>query len=323
MDTHKDWVDFRLIKQAVSMPMVLDHYGINWLRKKDDELRGRCPIHHGQGERSFHVNLTKNAYQCFSCKSKGNVLDLVAAMEGCSVRDAALKLKAWFKVGESESPPPQVPATAERNKAASKVPAVINPPLSFQLRVNHAHEYGLSRGLTKETLEYFGAGLCLSKGTFSGRFVIPLHNEVGELVGYAGRSIDDREPKYLFPSSEKGFQKRYLLFNLHRVLREIPKASRVVLVEGFISTMKLNQAGYSALAMLGSSISAEQEELLAGHFEQVILLMDGDSAGQAATDDCLLRLGRRLWVRAIALPEGVQPDQLSESELHQVLNLPK
>ena len=45
----KQWVDFRAVKAAVSMSTVLDHYGINWLRKKGDELRGRCPIHKGEG----------------------------------------------------------------------------------------------------------------------------------------------------------------------------------------------------------------------------------------------------------------------------------
>src|ERR1044071_10411853 len=100
MDAQKDWVDFRAVKQSVSMQALLDRYGINWLRKNNDELRGRCPIHKGDGERSFHVNTSKNAFQCFSCKARGNVLDFVAAMEKCSVRDAALKLKGWFQIGQ-------------------------------------------------------------------------------------------------------------------------------------------------------------------------------------------------------------------------------
>ncbi|MGH9822443.1 MAG: hypothetical protein ACREDR_04230 [Blastocatellia bacterium] len=47
-------------------------------------------------------------------------------------------------------------------------------------------------------------GFCRSKGTFAGRFIIPLQNETGEMVGYAGRSVDNSEPKYLFPPSSKG-----------------------------------------------------------------------------------------------------------------------
>ena len=56
------------------MEMILGRYQINWLRKKDDELRGRCPIHQGEGDNAFHVNTTKNAFHCFSCKARGNVL---------------------------------------------------------------------------------------------------------------------------------------------------------------------------------------------------------------------------------------------------------
>src|SRR5262245_35447942 len=62
MDTQKPWVDFRLVKARVSMTEVLTHYGINWLRKSGSELRGKCPIHQGEGERSFHVNVSKNAF---------------------------------------------------------------------------------------------------------------------------------------------------------------------------------------------------------------------------------------------------------------------
>ena len=100
-----EWVDFKKVKEAVDMQMVLDHYGVNSLTKSGEELRGPCPIHKGsQRSKNFTVNLRKNVFKCFSkgCIS-GNVLDFVAAMEQCSVRDAALKLAEWFKIGESQS----------------------------------------------------------------------------------------------------------------------------------------------------------------------------------------------------------------------------
>ena len=102
----KEWVDFKKVKAGVDMQMVLDHYGINGLTKSGEELRGPCPIHKGsQRSKNFTVNLRKNAFKCFSkdCAS-GNVLDFVVAMEQCSVRDGALKLADWFKVGESKAP---------------------------------------------------------------------------------------------------------------------------------------------------------------------------------------------------------------------------
>jgi DNA primase len=315
----KDWVDFRLVKQAVSMQMVLEHYGINGLRKSGNELRGACPVHKGEGSRTFHVNVGKNVFQCFSCKAGGNVLDLVAAIESCTVREAAFKLQAWFRVGESESRAMQptqeaVVHTREVRNEAAATSGPVNPPLGFQLRAETGHEYGIGRGLTKETLDHFGAGYCLSKGTFAGRFIIPLHNETGDLVGYAGRTIDDNEPKYLFPPGTKGFHKSHLVYNLHHVLQL--GSDIAILVEGFFSVMWLYQAGLpQAVGLLGSELSAEQEGILCRHFSRILLLLDGDKAGRAATQACLERLGRRMWVKAVHLGDDLQPDHLSVEEI--------
>lgn len=108
MKNDKNWVDFKSIKAAVTLQMVLKHYKVSGLaRGEGDELRGRCPIHPratGGAARSFSANLEKNAFKCFdsNCGAHGNVLDFVAAKEDCSVKDAALKLKDWFRVGDSD-----------------------------------------------------------------------------------------------------------------------------------------------------------------------------------------------------------------------------
>ena len=104
MTKNVQWVDFRSIKGAVDLQQVHEHYGISTLRKSGDELRGPCPIHKGlKRSNDFTVNVRKNAFNRFSqgCGARGNVLDFVAALEKCSVRDAALKLQDWFNVGES------------------------------------------------------------------------------------------------------------------------------------------------------------------------------------------------------------------------------
>src|ERR1051326_1062536 len=100
------WVDFRTVKAAVTMTMVLDHYGLI-LKKSGNELRGKCPIHRGLDKKHFTINVSKNIFKCFfaQCGAHGNVLDFVAAMEQCFVREAAMKLNDWFKVGKSGEPP--------------------------------------------------------------------------------------------------------------------------------------------------------------------------------------------------------------------------
>jgi len=105
METKKAWVDFNLIKAAVTMEILIVQYGITSLVRTGDELRGVCPIHEGKSKREFSVNLIKNTFCCFAptCKARGNVLDFVAKMERCTVRDAALKLDEWFEVTKQEA----------------------------------------------------------------------------------------------------------------------------------------------------------------------------------------------------------------------------
>src|SRR5262249_30147289 len=151
-------VDFKTVKTAVNFEQVLTHYQVNWLRKSGDELRGRCPIHQGE-RKGFHVNLAKGAFRCFSdrCKAKGNLLDFVAAMEKCTVRDAALKLQAWFSIGGAS--PTSTPATPDRSGGKGSGDELVNKPLTFQLKgVDPAHAYLAERGITRETAEAFGVG---------------------------------------------------------------------------------------------------------------------------------------------------------------------
>jgi DNA primase len=143
--------------------------------------------------------------------------------------------------------------------------------------------------------------------------VIPIHNSSGELVAYAGRSIDGAEPRYKFPA---GFHKSLELFNLHRVGGELS----VVLVEGFFDCMKVAQAGFPCVALMGSTMSKAQEDLLAEHFGEVILMLDADEAGRKATEEIGDRLRERVFlVKTIVLNVDKQPDQFSTEEIHREL----
>jgi DNA primase len=144
--------------------------------------------------------------------------------------------------------------------------------------------------------------------------VIPIHNPAGELVAYAGRSIDGSEPRYKFPA---GFHKSLELFNLHRVRGELS----VVLVEGFFDCMMVTQAGYPCVALMGSTMSKAQENLLAENFANVIVMLDGDKAGRGAAIEIADRLQRVVFqVQVVELVNDVQPDQLSDEELQRGLS---
>lgn len=343
---HSRFVDFRAIKDQVSFEQVLQHYGLrDRLTGQGDSLRGCCPIHHGTNPTQFSVSLSKNCWHCHSdCAGGGNVLDFIARMEDCSVHDAALKAIGWFHLKEPESQQPNredartqrpEPKQPEPKLAAPPVPIASQPteprsaspqretnhPLGFELQnLDGSHPYLAERGLKPETIAEFGLGLCNAGKTVFGRIAIPLHNWKGELVGYVGRWPGEpptpETPKYKLP---KGFRKSAELFNLHRALRESAEAP-LYLVEGVFDVLHLWQHGQrKVVALLGSSLSAEQEALLFDRTPfapQLVLLLDADDAGRKGTAEMLARLAPRTFVKVVALPrEGMQPEHLTPAEI--------
>jgi len=314
------WIDFKAVKAAVSIQMALDHYQINWLQKETGDLVGKCPIHKGDGKRAFRVSVSKNAFNCFSCKVHGNVIDFVAAMENCSVREAALKLKDWFSLTMSESGTVEASVQKKQTARLEQVGerAGENKALAFELKgVDPTHPYLANRGISQEIAERFGVGFFPGKGSMSGRIVFPIHNEKAELVAYAGRCIDDSEPKYKFPA---GFHKAQVLFNFHRVLKAVGADRPIVLVEGFFDCMNVEAAGFPAVALMGCSLSAAQEQLLVSDFDRVIVMLDGDEAGRKAAGEISNRLVPRMFVRMVDVGKDKQPDQLSSELLRQLLD---
>ena len=83
--------------------------------------------------------------------------------------------------------------------------------------------------------------------------------------------------------------------------------------------MRLHQAGIAnVVALMGSSMSMEQEHLLTMHLKTVIVAVDGDDAERAAGPDIVTRLARRCFVRTVELPEGRQPDNLVDDEVRTI-----
>jgi DNA primase len=143
MEMTKAWVDFNLIKAAVTMEMLIVQYGITGLARNGEEMRGVCPIHEGKSKREFAVNLVKNTFCCFApvCKARGNVLDFTARMERCTVKDAALKLDEWFEVTKQEA--------GEGVEASESLPADTGDAVTSLLAEVETH---VSRSLHHATL---------------------------------------------------------------------------------------------------------------------------------------------------------------------------
>jgi DNA primase len=309
------WVDFSAVKRAVSLEAVVRHYQIPGLRRHGAQLQGCCPIHRGRRDDSFRAHLTKNVFHCFACQARGNVLDFVAAMEVCSVREAALRLQQWFGIhpfGVRLDPA----AAPRQNRELVRKEEGRNVPLRFALTgVETNHPYLAQRGIDPPTAAEFGVGFYPGPGLMSGRIVIPIRNLRGQLVAYAGRALDGRPPKYKLPA---GFHKALELFNLQRAVATGGKT--VIVVEGYFDCMRVHQAGFpGVVALMGSSLSAAQESGLLHHFERIVLMLDGDAAGRAASEAIAARLSGCRLAPVVRVPAGSQPDQLSCSAIRQLL----
>ena len=146
-----EWIEFGAIKRTVPLLAVLAHYRIGELRRSGkSRLRGRCPLHAGEGRETFHADTTAQVFHCFSCGAGGSVLDLVAAMEHCSVRQAAEKLWGWKGRWAPADHGWQPTVT-------KKIESV--PRLGFHLwGVDPQHPYLGARGIGEATAAKFGVG---------------------------------------------------------------------------------------------------------------------------------------------------------------------
>ncbi len=330
------FVDFRAVKAATRMERVLEHYGLmDSFKRSGDSLSGPCPLHKGSNPTQFRVSLSNNIWNCFSeCPHGGNALDFIAIMENVNIHAAALKAIEWFGLDREA-----MSADFEQNEATAKLPGTsnsaptqttrklspppeqseANKPLKFRLvKLDRDHPYLKERGLAPETIRDFGVGYC-ANGTMAERIVIPIHTPEGNLVAYVGRwpgEPAEDTPKYKLP---QGFHKSVELFNADRAFKE-PMEQPLVIVEGFFDCMRLHQYGCrKVVALMGSTMSAAQEELVRKHTSQasqVIVMLDEDEAGQAGREDIAVRLSKFVFVKIHTFEKaGQQPEHLSAEDV--------
>jgi hypothetical protein len=114
-------------------------------------------------------------------------------------------------------------------------------------------------------------------------------------------------------------QKHLVLSNLHRAIEG--NQEKLIVVEGFSDCFRIWQAGFkNVVALMGSTLSPEQEGLLVSHAKMVALMIDRDDVGMKATGEILPLLARRVFLKVIDLPApGDQPDRLKEENLVNLL----
>src|SRR5436309_3138099 len=153
---------------------------------------------------------------------------------------------------------------------------------------------------------------------FRGRIMFPIHNDVGEVIAFSGRLLQDEEgaAKYLNSPETPLFRKGNVLFGLYKSKRALIEASCAIVCEGQIDLISLFEAGITnVVAPQGTAFTENQARILKRYVDEVVLCFDSDAAGAKAAErslDALLQ--NDLIVRVVELPRGEDPDSLIRRE---------
>ena len=315
------------------------------LRRSGSNLFGLCPFH-GEKTASFSVAPDKGMYYCFGCHKGGGAINFVMEVEGLSYPDAVRNLagRVGLPVPEDEQYESQY-KKQERLWAANKEAARFFHSQLYAPIGKAALEYALGRGMPKSTLINFGIGYApdswdslvkhlRGKGytdeelkdaglvtvsqkngnlfdRFRDRLMFPIIDVRGNVIGFGGRILkkDDNAAKYLNSPETLIFNKRKNLFALN--LAKKSKLGYLILVEGYMDAIALHQYGFDcAVASLGTALTPDGAALLSKYTDEVVLIYDGDAAGQNATQRAIPILEKAgLKVRVLQMQGAKDPDE--------------
>ena len=323
---------------------VVGHYVS--LKRSGGNLFGLCPFH-GEKTASFSVSPDKGIYYCFGCHKGGGVINFQMEIEGLSYPDAvrALAKRVGMQVPEDEQYQSRYRAQ-ERLWALSKEAARFFYSRLYAPEGAEALAYARGRGMPKSTLPTFGIGYAPdtwdslvkameAKGyteqelidsglvtksqkngniydRFRDRLMFPIIDVRGNIIGFGGRIMNNNDPnaaKYLNSPETLIFNKRKNLFALN--LAKKTKLGYLILVEGYMDAIALHQYGFDcAVASLGTSLTEEHAALLTRYTDQVVLIYDGDEAGQRATRRAIPILEKAgLQVKVLKMKDAKDPDE--------------
>ena len=310
------------------------------LKRSGSNMFGLCPFH-GEKTASFSVAPDKGIYYCFGCHKGGGAINFMMEVEGLTYPDAvrALAKRAGMEVPEDEQYQSRY-RQQERLWALMKEAGRFFYSQLYSPAGKECLEYTARRGLTKNIITQFGMGFAPNtwnslvdamrkKGytdqelvaadlagekngrvydRFRNRLMFPIIDVRGNVVGFGGRVLDDSKPKYLNSNDTVIFNKRKNLFGLN--LAKKSKTGSLILVEGNIDVVTMHQYGFdNAVASLGTSLTDEQATLISRYADQVVLLYDGDAAGQKATKRAIPILEKaEIAVKVLQIPDNMDPD---------------
>ena len=315
------------------------------LKRSGANMFGLCPFH-GEKTASFSVAPDKGIYYCFGCHKGGGSINFMMELEGLSYPDAVRSLakRVGMEVPEDEQYQSRY-RQQERLWALHKEAARFFHSQLYSPVGQNALNYALGRGMSRSILTTFGVGYApdswdsmvkamKAKGyteqelkdsglvtvsqkngnifdRFRDRLMFPIIDVRGNVIAFGGRTVksDKDIAKYLNSPETLIFNKRKNLFGLN--LAKKTKLPYMILVEGNIDVVALHQYGFNnAVASLGTSLTEEQATLLSRYTEQVVLIYDGDEAGQRATQRAIPMLEKAgIGVKVLQLRDAKDPDE--------------
>ncbi len=315
------------------------------LKRSGSNLFGLCPFH-GEKTASFSVAPDKGIYYCFGCHKGGGAINFMMELEGLSYPDAVRNLakRVGMEVPEDEQYQSRY-KQQERLWALHKEAARFFHSQLYAPVGQNALNYALGRGMSRSILTTFGVGYApdswdsmvkamKAKGytdqelkdsglvtvsqkngnifdRFRDRLMFPIIDVRGNVIAFGGRTVkNDKDiAKYLNSPETLIFNKRKNLFGLN--LSKKTKLGYMILVEGNVDVVALHQYGFNnAVASLGTSLTEDQAALLSRYTEQVVLIYDGDEAGQRATQRAIPMLEKAgITVKVLQLRDAKDPDE--------------
>jgi len=313
------------------------------LKKSGSRLWGLCPFH-DEKTPSFQVHEDKQIFYCFGCGAGGDVFAFRMKHEGLDFPDAvrALGRELGIAIPEERGEEGKASAIYRANEAACAY-------FRAELRGPHGatgRQYLAERGVGEDLIDRFRVGFAPpgwdglvthlrragiapadaelagliarrqnSEGhydRFRNRVVFPITDPSGQIAGFGGRAQGDDTPKYLNSPESPVYKKSRVLFGLAQALDAIREHGRVIVVEGYFDLLALHRAGlHEGVAPCGTALTQSHAHRIRRYAEEVVLLFDGDTAGQAAAERALpVLFAEELRVRAAFLPLGEDPDTL-------------
>ncbi len=318
------------------------------LKRAGRNFRALCPFHHEKSP-SFMVSPDRQIYHCFGCGAGGNALNFLIQYERLEFREAVetLARKAGVAVPQRVGKDPAAAGVVSALHAVNDLAAKFYESNLHSARGKAAQEYLYSRGLNEESLRLFRigvatdawdaliahlrsrninlgllekAGLVLSRegggyyDRFRSRIIIPVFDIRSKIIAFGARVMPgtgDKSPaKYLNSPETPVYVKRNCLYGLHLAKDAVRELDFVIVVEGYLDFIIPYQHGVrNIVASSGTSLTQEQARLIKRFTHNVVVVYDGDSAGQMATLRSLdIFVEEGMQVKVVSLPEGYDPD---------------